>query len=366
MFDFLNLYPEAFGLDISDRALKIIKLKKKRQDLVLENFGEISIKQGIIKNGEIKKQNDLIIALKKIVKNAKLSKNNFYANVSLPEKKAFLKIIKMPKMGEQEMKEAIVFEAENYIPLSIENVYLDFQIINSSYSDGNNLEVLLVAIPKNIVDSYIYCLKQAEITPLSLEVESSAIVRALIKNNEREKSLFLIDLGLTRTSFIIFSKNSLKFTCSTSICSRMFDEKIAKFLNIDIKKAEKSKIKYGISGAKKITLKAESKSKIFQKKIINDKKIYNALLPVISDLTRQIQKYLNFYNSKSNNKKIDKILINGGGAELKGLKEFFANELNMPVEKGDPWVNIKDYSLMPSEKSLKYTTAIGLALKNYD
>ena len=89
MFDFFNLYPEAFGLDISDRGLKIIELKKKRQGLVLENFGEAFIKQGVIKNGEIKKQNDLINALKKVVKNAKLPKKNFYANVSLPEKKAF-------------------------------------------------------------------------------------------------------------------------------------------------------------------------------------------------------------------------------------------------------------------------------------
>ncbi len=365
MFDFLNLYPDAFGLDISDRALKIIKLKKKSAGLALEKFGEISIKQGIIKNGEIKKQNDLINELKRITKTAKLSKKEtLYANVSLPEKKAFLKIIKMPKIKEQEMKEAIVFEAENYIPLPIENVYLDFQIIDSNLSDKNSVEVLLVAIPKTIVNSYIDCLKKAGITALSLEVESSAIARALIKNNKCEKPVFLIDLGLTRTGFIISLKNSLRFTCSTSISSQMFSQAIAKFLNVDFKEAEKLKIKYGISDAKRITLKADKTKKIFQKKIISDKKIHNALLSIISDLAKQIQKYLDFYNSKFEKNKIDKILISGGGAELKGLKEFLNNKLNISVEKGDPWINIKEHSLMPAEKSLKYTTAIGLALRN--
>ena len=369
MLNFLNLNPQAFGIDISDLSIKIVKLKKKRRGFELACFGEVPVKQGIINKGEIKKEDALIKIIKKAISKQENLKTP-YAIVSLPEEKAFLKVIQMPKMKSEELKEAIYFEAENYIPLSLEKVCFDFQVVPAANTKQTHLEVLVAALPKTIVEPYVSCLKEAGVRPVSLEIESSAITRALIKQERSRVPILLIDLGLTRTSFIVFSGNSLRFTSSISISSKKFTEAISQFLDIDLKKAEKLKIKYGLLGSKKVILRGKKDSKQFKKEIITENKIFEALIPILTNLTKQIRKYLDFYRShasqerlSSNGKGVEKILLCGGGAYLKELDIFLSSELNLPVEIGNPWINISKQPLLPPEKSLKYTTAIGLALR---
>lgn len=236
MLKFLTLKPEAFGLDISDLSLKIVKLKKKRGVFSLASYGEEKINPGLIKGGEIKDETALV----KIIKNA-LAKvqgeklETKYVVASLPEEKAFLQVIQMPRLSEEDLKSAVIYEAENYIPLPIEEVYLDSQIVPPVYnqlperSEGgrrtnvlrpDHLDVLIAALPKKTVDPYISCLKKANLKPLALEIESLAIARALIKNETTDSPVLLIDLGETRTGFVVFSGHSLRFTSSVPVCSQ--------------------------------------------------------------------------------------------------------------------------------------------------
>ena len=274
--NFLNLNSESFGLDISDISLKIIKLKKnkgflnKPDSLSLASFGEFKIKSGIITKGEIKDEK----ALLKIIKNAvlkvkgeKLKTNNVI--VSLPEEKAFMQVIQMPKMKKEELKKAIYFEAENYIPIPIKDAYLDSQIVPAIYSHLDHLDVLIAAIPKKIVDPYVYCLKKAGLTPIAFEIESQAISRALIKKSISPVPVLLVDLGATRTSFMLFSGHSLRFTAFIPTSSKKLDEIISKTFKISLKEAEKIKTEYR-----------------FQRKTKKDKKIFKAILPWLDNLVK--------------------------------------------------------------------------------
>ena len=359
MFKFLDLHPEAFGIDISDLSLKIIKLKKKRGVLELVSFGETLIKQGLIEKGEIKDEKSLVDILKKAIIEVKGEKiTSRYIIGSLPEENAFLQVIQMPRMKKEELKKAVYFEAENYIPLPINNVYLDSQIVPSTIArkgGADHLEVLIAALPKNIVDSYTSLFQKAGLIPKVLEIESQAISRALVKNaNRSSSSLLIIDLGATRTSFIIFSRHSLRFTSSIPISSYDFTKSIAESLSVDLKQAEKLKLKYGMGN--------------------NYKK--SAISPVLNELKEQIKKHLRYSQSHLNGKnnkepsherKIEKIILCGGGANLKGLADFLSLLLKLPVEIGNPWINIgPNPSLLPLGELLKYTTAIGLALRDND
>jgi len=353
--DFLTLKPESFGLDISDLSLKIIKLKKRGKFFDLASFGEEKIKPGIIKNGEIRDKEALIKIIKEgliRIKGEKL--NTKYVIASLPEEKAFLQIIQMPKIPEEDLKSAIIYEAENYIPFPIEEIYLDFQIISPLLNHLNHYDILLAALPKKIIDSYLYCLKNSGLIPKALEIEALSIVRALIKNEVSSSVQLLIDLGATRTGFIVFAGYSLRFVSSIPVSSEKFNENISKNLNIDSKKAEELKIKYGLTG---------------------EKKIFEAIVPVLTDLTEQIKKYIDYYQAHachehliSNEKTIEKIYLSGRGANLKGLTDFLSRELKIPVELGNPWINIlpesfKETPKLSLEESLGYTTALGLALR---
>ena len=374
--EFLNLKPENFGLDISDLSLKVIKLKKKGKFLALASFLEETIPPGIIKEGEIRNEDSLVKIIKEAlmkVKGEKLKTN--YVIASLPEEKSFLQVIQMPRIPEEDLKSAVIYEAENYIPLAIEEVYLDSQIVQPVYNHLDHYDVLIAALPKKTVDPYLFCLKKAGLIPKVLEIESLAVARALIKNEISPFPTLLIDLGATRTSFIIFSGYSLRFTTSIPVSSQKFDENIAKSLNVDFKKAEELKIKYGLESSEKVILRKKTENSDFTKEIVENKKIFEALIPALTDLIEQIKKYLNYYQTHTSHehlppdgKGVQKIFLSGGGANLKGLTDFLSMEFKIPVELGNPWINIlpeplKEVPRLPFEESLKYTTTLGLALR---
>jgi len=374
--DFLTLKPDAFGLDISDLSLKIIKLKKRRGFLVLSSFLEEDIGQGIIKEGEIKDEEGLVKIIKESLPKIKGEKlKTKHVVVSLPEEKAFLQVIQLPRMPEEDLKSAVIYEAENYIPLPIEEVYLDSQIVPPLYNHLDHFDVLIAALPKKIVDPYLSCLKKAGLYPKALEIESLAIARALIKKEISPFPALLIDFGATRTSFIIFSGYSVRFTNSIPVSSHGFTEVISKTIDVDFKKAEELKIKYGLDIIEKIIFSKKNKDSQFEKEIIGDKKIFEALIPALTDLTEQIKKCLDFYRTHTSHehllpemKDVKKIFISGGGANLKGLADFLSSGLGIPVVLGNPWINIlpeplKEVPELPFEESLKYTTALGLALR---
>ncbi|MFH1671341.1 MAG: type IV pilus assembly protein PilM [Candidatus Portnoybacteria bacterium] len=359
MFKFLNLKPKSFGLDISDLSLKISKLEKKGEGFDLVSFGDFPIKPGLIKDGEIRKEKEVAKIIRQSldkVHGKKINEKNVI--VSLPEKKAFLQVIQMPLISKDDLKSAVIYEAENYIPMPIEDVYLDSQIIPSTQTRPDHYDVLIVALPKKIVETYISCLQMAGLIPTVLEIESLSIARALIKNERTDFPLLIIDLGETRTSFIIYSGGSIRFTASIPISSQLFDEAISQTLKVDSQEAKKLKIKYGL-----------------HKETKNGKMVFEALVPSVTDLLEQIKIYLDYYKNhtshehlNSNIKGVKKVLLCGGGSNLEGLSNFLSKELKMPVEFGNPWVNILPknkikIAKMSLERSLSFASSLGLSLR---
>lgn len=352
--ELLSLRTDAFGLDISDLSLKIIALKKRGKFFDLASFGDEEIKPGIIKEGEIKDRGGLVKVIKEAIKKTTGDKlKTKYAVVSLPEERAFLQVIRLPRMSEQDLKSAVVFEAENYIPLPVDQVYLDYQVVRNLTLPLDHLDVLLAALPKITVEPYLDCLKTAGLKPKVMEIESLAISRALIKDEINQSSVLLIDLGATRTSFIVYSGSSLRFTSSIPVSSQHFTQMISKSQNISLAQAAELKLKYGLK---------------------KGEKIFEILIPALVDLTQQIKKYLDYYQEHglhehlaSGDRGISKIILCGGGANLKGLPEFLFNQLKIKVELGNPWVNVlpgdKEEAPLPPGGSLKYATALGLALR---
>jgi len=371
MLKFLTLKPEAFGLDLSDSSLKIAKLKKKNGFLSLASFGKTDIPPGIIKGEEIQDEESLVKIIKQSlakVKGEKLKTN--YVIAALPEEETFLEIIQMPKISTEDLKDAVYLAAENYVPLSIEDVYLDFQVIQPLYDHLDHLDILMVALPKKTVDSYVSCFKKAGLQPQALEIESLSIARALVKNEVSPHPLLLIDFGANKTSLIIFSGYSVQFTRSIPIPAQDLTKAISQDLNISLQQAEELKLKFGLEKKYRIKI----KDKTLEKETAPGK-LFNIAAPFLDNLTKEIKKSLDYYQTHifhehlpPDGKGIKKILICGGGANLKGLPEFLSLSLKMPVELGNPWANILDPSLkeipaLPYKKSLAFTIALGLALR---
>lgn len=311
--DFLTLYPQAFGLDLSDLSLKIANLKKTKKGLRLVSYGEWQIPQGLIAQGEIKNEDEVAAIIKNAVHSLKLPP---FAAASLPEEKAFLQVIQLPKVKQEEIKGAATFEAENYIPFPVDTVYLDAMEVFPIKNSLDHMDVLLAAHPKQMVDSYLSCLTKAGLVPKVLEIESLATARALVEKETSDFPILLLDLGATRTGFAVFAGKSLRFTASIPFTGTQQEE-----------------------------------------------------------LVPQIRKYMGYYESHAihqhlthEEKNVRQVLLAGGQANIAGLKEFLQKELEKPVSLGNPWVNIfeqnpKELPPLPFSQSLQYATALGLALR---
>lgn len=358
LFEFLNLKPQAFGLDLSDLSFKIVQLSRRGDFFHLDCAATFPVPPKIIEAGEVKDEKTLTGVLREGISKIKNLRTK-HVVCSLPEEQAFLQLIRMPRMEADELQKAIVFEAENYIPIPVKEVYLDFEIIPHLEENPDHIDVLLAAVPKRVVESYLTCFRGAGLYPIALEVESFAVARALVKRKEVQGTILLLDLGATRTGLSIFSGSSLKFTVSIPVSAGNLSEAIAKSLKIEFSKAEDVKRMHGLT----------------ERRRGGGKEVFDALIPILVDLVGQIKKYLEYYKTHSshehlspNGEGVERVYLCGGGANLKGLPSFLASELKLPVELGNPWINIlpeplKEVPEISHEESLAYTTALGLALR---
>jgi type IV pilus assembly protein PilM len=372
---FKTLNSSAFGIDLSDRSIKAIQFQKKGKKLSGFLYGNEEIPAGLIEDGEIKDFKKVAELIKKVKNETKpaLIKTD-YVVCSLPESKCFFREIDFPEMTLEEASEAIKWETEQQIPLSWEEIYLDWHILNeknllektekklkknnlvSSEEIKKKTKVFLTAAPRKIVDSYVKVLKQAGLKPIAMEIESAAIVRALVNKNKDENdndsAVLIIDFGETRTNFIIFKSPLIRFSRSISFSGMFLTDKISKELKIKYSEAEKLKRIWGIDREK------------------GGGSLIECIEPALVDLSEKIQKSLDYYfehfSKNSPENEVKKIILCGGGANLKGIDSWLASKIKKEVEKNDLWSNIAPLFLnkkISFPKDSCYATAIGLALR---
>lgn len=355
----------AFGVDVSDLSLKIVQFKKNKKDLKASFFLKQNIPKSIIEGGVIKKPEELSQEINQMIKKArKKSLQGDRAICNLPEEKVFIKIIQLPKMKQEEIDKAIKWEAEAYIPINIEDVYLSWQVIDSDNKEADHLDVLVAAAPKYLVDSYVDVFYKANLKLTALEPESVAVTRSLLNPNN-SNSYIIVDLGVTASNFVIFSDGAIRFTSQISVSGDRLDQAIETKLGVSKKEARKLKIKLGLGSedsAYKIGF--DEVKKIKKQKHSASK----AMIPILEELAEQIKDYISFYrNNKAHfsSNRIDKILLCGGDSLLKGLPEFLEKRIGCPVKKGNPLVNIIKDNGIKIDKPILYATAIGLSLREF-
>ncbi|MBL7155499.1 MAG: type IV pilus assembly protein PilM [Candidatus Portnoybacteria bacterium] len=355
MFDFFK--KPTLGLDLSDLSLKIIQLKRKKQGLPLVNFVKEDIPAGFIKGGEIKKEKELIVILKEALKKIKgefSQRKQVICN--LPEEKVFTRVIQLPLMKEEELGQAVKWETEAHIPLSIDEVYLDWQIIERPNNHLDHYNIMIAAAPRFLVDSYLSFLRKSGLKPIALEPESVAVVRSLIKPDDFTPTI-IVDIGASGTNFVIFSTSAICFTSHIAISGQLFNQAIMENLAVDEKQANQLKIEIGLDR--------------------KEEKVYQALEPLTGNLAKQLRDYIAFYHGQAAHlfgpdSVISRVLLCGGDSLLLNLPSFLEEKLNLPVELGNPLINISPPDkrkslvrppLLSKKEALTYTTALGLALR---
>ncbi|MCK5085575.1 type IV pilus assembly protein PilM [Candidatus Parcubacteria bacterium] len=342
----------AFGIDFSDRSIKVAQIKKSGDKLQIYAYGRKDIPKGLIVDGEIKEKEEIVRLIKKTLLNSKINSiKSKFVIYSIPEPKGFIRVMEIKRVEEQDVEDAVKYEAQQLFPINVEESYVDWQILPDENNKKETMKVLAAAVPQELVDSYSSVLKDAGLKPVAAEIESIAITRSLINKNQSSRPILVIDLGRDRTSFIIFKNPAVQFTASIPVCGEEIIKAVSEKMNISEGKSEEIIKECGL---------------IFKD---DCKDIYRAIQPSLYEMIRYISKLINFYKEHYKSESdIAKVVICGGEAKMPGMSSFLSLRVKKEVEKGNPWINIissdkKEIPPIPRNDSMVFVTVLGLALR---
>ncbi len=356
-WNLFRLIPRPFGLDLSDLSLKAVFLDEEGKKDRIVSFGSVSLPFEAVSDGKILREDVVIEGVKTLLAKAgpgRIRSRRVFC--SLPETKAFLRIVSLPEMDASEVKEAVKWEIEANIPLSLDQVYYDFQVLKRNVArEPGKMSILVVAVARSVVDQFVSALEAAGLEVVGFETESIAQARIFLSEGEDDVTTLIIDIGDRRTSFLISLGNIPVFTSSIPISSQMITDAISKGLRISFEEAERFKISEGIGSQTKMD------------------PLFRMVEPVLGSLTAEMERSVDFYlNTLRYSSKVDKVVLCGGGSNMRGLIPYLSKKLGKPVELGNPWVNLRMGNAIPiidRKQSVQYSTALGLALRgirNYE
>lgn len=343
----------AVGLDISDQSVKFLSLSARADGGRLERYGEREIPAGIIEAGKVKDGAGLERVLTTIRREEKIE----YVFASLPEEEAYIVRLTMPAMAINELRGSLELQLEEHVPIPATQAIFDYEILAKPQDKHGVYELVVSVLPESTVSSYSNAFFNAGLELLALEIEAQAIARAVAPTGAGSGTSLVVDFGKTRTSFLVVSGGTV-FLSSTvnNIGGEDITKAIQKNLQIDYAAAEKLKINKGLLYARR------------------NKDLFFSVIPVVSILKDEINKQYNYWNSQPGQtpeRKITEVIICGGQATLPGLTDYLTLELDLPVSVGDVWRNTgfgQSVGWLPPivfNQSLRYATAIGLALRNF-
>jgi type IV pilus assembly protein PilM len=287
------------------------------------------------------------------------------AVVALPGGKVFIRTLQLPPMAQEDLEQAIRFEAEQYVPVPISDLYIDYEVIpqdqapmiqpaqtNSAPKPAapgaeEHQDVLMVAAPRAIVDSYLKLFDYLGLELDSIETTLAAITRAMIAAGSSNQASMVLDFGSRSTDMAIYNR-VVRLTGSISVGGDDMTDTLVKSLGISADQANEIKYKFGVG-----TSGLQSK-------------ILEALDPKLQVVAAEIKKVAKYYKERSENKEeVRNITLTGGSASMPGLVDYLYKATGLPFVVGDPWLRL-DLGHMPKASKFEapmYTTAIGLALR---
>jgi len=352
-----NPFPGAFGLDIGDMSMKLVRLSYhtpvfREPYFKLHEVRTIGLQPGVIVDGEIQQPE---VARRKILhllgkEGPEKPINSPWVVVDLPEPKTFLKLIEIDTPARELIYDDIAYHARRHVPFEVEDTYLDWQIINPDETGGAKTQVLLAAAPKVVADSYTYLLEAAGLNPLALEVEAISIARAMITRQKdyTGEGRAILDVGATRSSLVVYDRDSIQFSTNINFSGELITMALVQGLKIEYAEAEKMKIANGLRYDKQ------------------HPKYLKIIASLVEKLTAEISKALDFYKEHfADTNPITHITLCGGGSSLLNMDSILSHSLRITTNPGNVWKNVSSLPVLAKEKTqgLALASAIGLALR---
>jgi len=350
-----NMKNLPFGLDIGSSTIKAVWLDKGKDGYILKAAATVETpEKGMLSESPFD-QEEISQTIKNLVHEAKI--DSPLVSVALPENQVYTRVIEMPTLSDKELSSAIYWEAEQYIPVPLPTLTLDWKVLTrpKNPQEGVTMTVLLVGAPTQLLDKYDKILSQASLRVVSAETEILSVVRALTFVGKKSSVLFpntvIVHIGSISTSLAILKENSIVFTYTIPTGGTAISRAISTDFGFSSTQAEEYKKTYGVT------------------KESLEGKIGQATAPVLSSIVSEIKKAVAFYTNKYKNAvPVAQILLSGGSAKLPGISGFFAENAGIETVIANPWHVLASQD-MPKElldNAPEYTIGIGLSMRVYE
>lgn len=352
--DFSKLFKQesksALGVDIGTSSIKVVQLRREKGRVILETYGAIAL--GPYANTEIGRATALEAgkiaeALKDVVREANVTTKD--ASVSIPYSSSLVSIIKLPQAVEKTLASAVPIEARKYIPVPIQEVNLDWFVIaggqGSAKTADGKLEILLVAIHNDTIAKFRSIMSEADLQTAFYEIEVFSATRAALEHGLAPVAV--VDMGAATTKFYVVERGLIRESHIISSGAQDLTLALSRSLNISVAQAEERKRKVGLSQAPEHAGLRQS--------------LELTLGPLVAEIARTAQAW-----EARNNQALSAVVLTGGGATLKGLKEFMQDKVQNEIRLADPFAKTQAPAFLEpvlKEAGPEFCVAVGLALR---
>jgi type IV pilus assembly protein PilM len=332
-----------FGFDIGHGSLKVMQIEREGKKGRVIGYGTAVFDGDAINDGVITNHTAIAKATRELFKGQLIGDiTSHRAVVAIPSYRTFSRLISLPPLSGRELKEAVELEAAQYIPVPLEELYLDYSIV---HRDAEKIDLFAIAVPKKIVDSHLQLMQILGLEAVGVATTIDAAGQLFSQDSQSDSPAVLIDFGSLSADISIFDHNLL-VSGTVSGGGEVFTDRIREKLGVSQNEAHIIKTKYGLSASKK------------------QREIAAALDPVLSQLAQEVRRMIRYYEERYGaERKISQVVTLGGGANMPGLSDWLTSNLRLAVRTCDPWEYCDFDGLQPPAQADKpmYATVMGLS-----
>lgn len=338
---------EPIALDIGSTYIKLVQVKGAAPNYHLAKFGMIQLPPEVIVEGAVMDAGRVVDAIKELLSGQKVKTKE--AVISVSGSSVIIKRISVTDMTDEELSESIKWEAEQYIPFSIEDVNVDFQKIGPGAVEGQ-ADVMLVAVKKDKINDYVNLVKEAGLEPVVVDVDVFALGNMYELNYEQDVgAVALLNVGASVMNINIMKDGMPMFTRDITVGGNRYTEALQKDFGLTYEDAEKVKRGQEAEGADR-------------------EQVEGVMSSVTEDIVAEVQRSFEFFRSTTGSEKVDRVILSGGCARLGRLSAVMSERLEVPVEVANPFRNIKvDPKKFPpefmEESGPMAAVAVGLSIR---
>lgn len=339
------------GLDIGNQAIKAVQIAKEKTppQLLAAGYIPTPTKPSNLQNLQSPADEQILAdSINRLVHDMKVSSAD--VSLSLPSAQVITRVLELPLMTDAELAQSIKWEAEQYIPMPLSKVKIDYTVIDKN-EQNSKMKILLVAAPFELIEKYMRVVSLAGLNAVAIETEILAAARSISASFPLLSQAIVVSFGATTTEIALLHKQILVFTKSIPLGGNTLTRAIAQELMFEIPQAEEYKKTYGLEEDKL------------------EGKIAKSIAPYFTTIFAEIEKNVAYFKEQYPKEEVTNITACGGGAKLPGLVLALTKNLGLDSQISNPFINLSvDPNILPtlSADAPIYTHAVGLALKEAD